>query len=244
MFQNPFSFKGRIRRLEYWLSNLLYCIWYIPCNIASGLEDDFSVGLNMFVLLFFIPAIWFMGAQGAKRCHDLEHSGWWQLIPFCCFWLLFDEGSPCVNKYGVDPKGRSVMSIQDMTVVNEDSEVSAKRKMFRNPLSFKGRIGRLEYGLSCLFYLVLYLLLLLPCFVTSNEDVIGILMALCIMLFIPTLWFMLAQGAKRCHDRGHSGWWQFIPFYGLWMLFGDGEPCENVYGKDPKGRSEIEHNVR
>ena len=57
----------------------------------------------------------------------------------------------------------------------------------------------------------------------------------CIMYF-PALWFIFAQGAKRCHDRGNSGWYQLIPFYGLWMLFGDGDAHENDYGTDPKGR--------
>jgi uncharacterized membrane protein YhaH (DUF805 family) len=46
---------------------------------------------------------------------------------------------------------------------------------------------------------------------------------------------MLAQGAKRCHDRGNSGIWQIIPFYGLWMLFADGDLGRNEYGANPKG---------
>ena len=55
------------------------------------------------------------------------------------------------------------------------------------------------------------------------------------LLLIPVYWFTWAQGAKRCHDRGNSGWFQIIPFYGLWMLFGDGEIGDNEYGSNPKG---------
>lgn len=47
---------------------------------------------------------------------------------------------------------------------------------------------------------------------------------------IPAIFFLLAQGAKRCHDRGNSGFYQIIPFYGLWMLF-----AESNYGPNPKG---------
>ena len=48
------------------------------------------------------------------------------------------------------------------------------------------------------------------------------------------LWFYIAQGAKRCHDRGNSGWYQIIPFYSLWMLFGNSDVGENEYGPRPK----------
>ena len=60
-----------------------------------------------------------------------------------------------------------------------------------------------------------------------------------LILLFPAYWFMWAQGAKRCHVRNNSGWYQIIPFYGLWMLFGDGDPNENDYGIDPKGRNLI-----
>jgi uncharacterized membrane protein YhaH (DUF805 family) len=57
--------------------------------------------------------------------------------------------------------------------------------------------------------------------------------------FIPLLWFLWAQGAKRCHDIGKSGWWQIVPFYVLWMLFQAGDPYENEYGDNPKNPHEF-----
>ena len=53
-------------------------------------------------------------------------------------------------------------------------------------------------------------------------------------LTIPILWFLYAQGAKRCHDRNCSGWWQLVPFYPIWMLFAEGTRGPNEYGPDPK----------
>lgn len=57
-----------------------------------------------------------------------------------------------------------------------------------------------------------------------------------LILYIVALWFYIAQGFKRCHNRGNNGFYQFAPFYFLWMIFADGDPYENDYGTNPKGR--------
>jgi len=101
--------------------------------------------------------------------------------------------------------------------------------MFQDAFSFNGRIRRTEYGVSIIIYAVLYGILSL--IVASAGEEAGIIF----ILLIPLLWFLWAQGAKRCHDLGNSGWWQLIPFYGLWMLFQDGEVGQNQYGENPKG---------
>ncbi len=102
--------------------------------------------------------------------------------------------------------------------------------MFKTAFSFNGRIRRLEYGLSYLMYIVI---LVVFSVLTQKES--GEPSLVFIIVVLPLLWFLLAQGAKRCHDRGNSGWWQLIPFYVFWMVFADGENGENGYGYNPKG---------
>ena len=46
-------------------------------------------------------------------------------------------------------------------------------------------------------------------------------------------WRFLGYGAKRCHDLGHSGFYQLIPLYPLLMLFQEGDVGANDYGPNP-----------
>jgi uncharacterized membrane protein YhaH (DUF805 family) len=101
MFKNTFSFDGRIRRTEYGISFIIYFICYLA--IYALMEGRNGVPI---LFLGFIPLLWFLWAQSAKRCHDLGNSGWWQLIPFYFFWLLFQDGKMGPNEYGEDPKDR------------------------------------------------------------------------------------------------------------------------------------------
>ncbi|NJO91617.1 MAG: DUF805 domain-containing protein [Chloroflexia bacterium] len=101
--------------------------------------------------------------------------------------------------------------------------------MFKKPFSFRGRIRRTEYFLSIV-------LVYLAIFIAGNiVQSLSLEEGLIIIFIIPIYWFIFAQGAKRCHDRGNSGWFQIIPFYNLWMLFADSEIGENEYGPNPKG---------
>ena len=104
MFKNPFSFDGRIRRTEFGLSLIFYSIIAVFINLIIA-SDNGESGLVVLGLAY-IPMVWFLWAQGAKRCHDLDNSGWWQIIPFYVFWLLFEDGASGVNQYGDNPKGK------------------------------------------------------------------------------------------------------------------------------------------
>lgn len=102
MFSHPFSFNGRIRRLEYGLTFLALYLYEFPMELIS--EDDLSAGFAVVWLLLLIPALWIFYAQGAKRCHDMNNSGWYQLIPFYALWMIFKKGDSGSNNYGDDPK--------------------------------------------------------------------------------------------------------------------------------------------
>lgn len=118
----------------------------------------------------------------------------------------------------------------------ENSQQAYTQKMFANPFSFNGRIRRLEYGISYIIYLFLHGVIKSLMFLANDSIVVAI-----IVLVLSALagWFILVQGAKRCHDRGNSGWYQIIPFYVFWMLLADGDDYDNGYGPDPKGRNSL-----
>jgi len=101
--------------------------------------------------------------------------------------------------------------------------------MFRSPFSFNGRIGRLEYAISFGIYLAIFIPIRLV--VKEDSDSIYNIFGLAT---IPLLWFLWAQGAKRCHDLGNSGWYQIIPFYFILLIFQQGVMGENEYGDDPR----------
>ena len=104
MFANPFSFKGRIRRKEYWLSLVIYNLGlYIMAGFCVAMLNVVGESIAICFIVRDLVAIWFWIALSAKRCHDKNHSGWWQIIPFYFLWLLFSEGDAGENDYGPDP---------------------------------------------------------------------------------------------------------------------------------------------
>ena len=110
--------------------------------------------------------------------------------------------------------------------------------MFQNLLSKEGRIRRLEYWISTVIIPVLayFFVGLSYVFLTTVIHASEIFQIFLGFIFIIVfLLFMITQGAKRCHDVGYSGIYQFIPFFYFYLLFVDGEPFPNKYGDNPKG---------
>ena len=101
--------------------------------------------------------------------------------------------------------------------------------MFKAPFSFEGRIRRTEFGITYIIYFAVTL------FISYISEPRSDISTILLFTYIPLLWFLWAQGAKRCHDRGNSGWYQIIPFYVFWMLFADSDVGPNEYGPNPKG---------
>jgi uncharacterized membrane protein YhaH (DUF805 family) len=119
------------------------------------------------------------------------------------------------------------VEIKEEPITNTGNQNKTTNKgMFSSPFSFDGRIRRTEYGIS--YIIIVMVNIFLNAIVASGEvPIIG-------LAYIPALWFLWAQGAKRCHDMGQSGWFQIIPFYVLWMIFASGEKGINKYGVNPK----------
>jgi len=163
--------------------------------------------------------IWFEGLEDWTPANDVDElRPILELIPPPLS-KPYSQKSDIVNTSEVPPKIESAESNVHQTVIT-------KQGMFSKPFSFDGRIRRTEFGFSLIIYFIVYIIVLT--IVESGEvPIIGI-------AFIPMLWFLWAQGAKRCHDMGQSGWFQIIPFYVLWMIFSNGESKINEYGINPK----------
>jgi len=130
----------------------------------------------------------------------------------------FQSEVPAINNSDV-----SFVDSEEVEIL-ESNVIDKNQKMFSSPFSFNGRIRRLEYGISFIIYYVAAMTLPL---LTIDSPILG-------LAYIPLLWFLFAQGTRRCHDRGNPGWWQIIPFYGFWMIFAEGDRQNNEYGSSPK----------
>lgn len=146
--------------------------------------------------------------------------------------LVYREGINWTNAKDVEELRKFFKAQQSTTsdnIINTNlskasEDGSHHKKMFSAPFSFDGRIRRTEYGISFIIYIFSYALIAA---IAKSSSFLFI-------AFIPLLWFLWAQGAKRCHDRGNSGWYQIIPFYVFWMLFAEGDSNNNEYGNSPK----------
>lgn len=92
-----FSFKGRIGRINY-IATLFICFFLITIFKKIGVEsqDNIIIICTKIVMLFLYYIIF---SQGAKRCHDINLSGWYQIIPFFPFILMLKRGTTESNKY-------------------------------------------------------------------------------------------------------------------------------------------------
>ena len=70
--------------------------------------------------------------------------------------------------------------------------------MLKNVFSFTGRIGRSEFIMSIGIFIFISVIIVSMMMKNRDMETIGSL------LMLPTIWFYLAQGAKRARDMGKS----------------------------------------
>jgi len=106
------DFSGRATRQQYWMFVLIYLLIYIGLSVVDGILGFGmeSVGFlsAIFWLVTLVPAV----AIASRRLHDINKSGWWQLISLvpvvgwiiAIVWLA-SKGQAEANQYGPSPYG-------------------------------------------------------------------------------------------------------------------------------------------
>ncbi|MBM3948757.1 MAG: DUF805 domain-containing protein [SAR202 cluster bacterium] len=104
-FRKYVDFSGRSRRSEY----LFWTLFVILAYIIAAIIDWLTTGFVLSVLVLvgtFLPSL----AVVVRRLHDIDKSGWWDLIGLIPFvgsiillaWFI-EEGTPGPNRFGAQP---------------------------------------------------------------------------------------------------------------------------------------------
>jgi len=114
VFSKYATFEGRARRSEYWwfvLFNLIVSIILtVVLGGGRGMGEGGMMGggllANIWSLAMLLPSL----AVGARRLHDIDRTGWWQLIWFIPVigWIVLivffaSRGTAGANRFGADP---------------------------------------------------------------------------------------------------------------------------------------------
>lgn len=126
LFHTLFSFKGRLRRSDYWLGGLIVFAGIVTFAVVMGqifhvdIADTSDIRTSLIqagaVLLFMWPNL----AVSVKRLHDRNQSGWWVLLSFLPVignaWTIINlgilRGTPGDNRYGGEPDRAQMTLIQ------------------------------------------------------------------------------------------------------------------------------------
>ena len=106
-FKKYFVFHGRAKRSEFWW----FALFCVLLGIVTSFLDVFILGYSfehngpinaVSQLGVFIPSL----AVGARRLHDMNRSGWWQLLYLTLVGIILlivwfaSEGKKKKNKFG------------------------------------------------------------------------------------------------------------------------------------------------
>ena len=108
VLSNYASFDGRAMRSEFWW----FALFYLLVQLAGGVLDamlfpnSFGPIGALASLALLLPYL----AVAARRLHDIDRTGWWQLIGFvpvigAVVLIVFfvQRGTPGPNRFGAPP---------------------------------------------------------------------------------------------------------------------------------------------
>lgn len=104
----PFSFDGRIGRMQFFMTLfVIYVLWMllliIECNWVT---EAYMACYSRMLLVVVYFSLYVCIAQGVKRCHDIERTGQFLVVPFHVLVLLVKKGQQQDNEYGLMSSGR------------------------------------------------------------------------------------------------------------------------------------------
>ena len=94
-FKKYATFTGRATRSEFWFFALFTFIVQLLAN-AIGIAAGSEAIIWLVYLVFLIPSI----SVTVRRMHDVDKSGWYQLIPIYSFILSVTAGTSGPNRFG------------------------------------------------------------------------------------------------------------------------------------------------
>ena len=106
-FKKILDIQGRASRSEYWWFALFLFIAGVVTSIIDVMimgysSENFGPINAIFSVITFLPGL----AVGARRLHDIDRSGWWQLLVFTIIGIILlvvwfaTAGSNKKNRYG------------------------------------------------------------------------------------------------------------------------------------------------
>lgn len=106
------DFNGRIRRKAYWMFALFYFIFYVICVLLDSALNTVWIS-TIYSLALLVPSL----SAGARRLHDTNRSGWWQLIALipligtiALIIFLAQDSQEGENDHGANPKEAELQS--------------------------------------------------------------------------------------------------------------------------------------
>ena len=110
-YTNWYKFDGRSTRTEYWgvifinaLIVFVSAFFQLEAIAALVSIAQTPIGIGL----------------GIRRMHDAGVSGWWLLVPFVNFIYSFTDSEAKTNKWGPNPKNKSVIRNEDALLKHKE----------------------------------------------------------------------------------------------------------------------------